>query len=143
MKHVTIFCDGGSRGNPGPAAIGYTITFDDGTKIAEGKTIGRTTNNVAEYTALLTALLRLKKEMRRQRMLNDSIIIAVYLDSELVVRQLQGAYRVKSSSLRPLFSKILMIARSFPHISYLHIPRMRNKEADTLVNRAFDAEVFP
>ncbi|MDP3724388.1 MAG: ribonuclease HI family protein [bacterium] len=142
MKRVTIFCDGGSRGNPGPAGIGYTMTFDDGTKIAEGKTIGAATNNVAEYQALLTALLRLKKEMQRRQVLED-IIIVVYLDSELVVRQLQGTYRVKSGLLRPLFSKILMIARSFPHISYVHIPRLKNKEADALVNRALDAELFP
>lgn len=140
MKRATIFTDGGSRGNPGPAAIGYTIMFDDGAKIAEGKTIGATTNNVAEYKALLTALLRLKKETRGQSLLDD---VVVYLDSELVVKQLQGTYRVKNISLRLLFAQVVKTACLFPNIRFVHISRLKNKEADALVNRALDTELFP
>lgn len=142
MTRAIIFCDGGSRGNPGPAAIGYTITFHDGVRMKEGKTIGTTTNNVAEYTALLTALQRLKKEMGEQMLSGDDDIV-VYLDSELVVRQLQGRYRVKSSALRSLFIEVVKMTRLFPNIRFAHIPRLKNKEADALVNRALDGSVFP
>lgn len=123
--------DGGSRGNPGPAAIGVVIRADDGTPlITLGRFIGVATNNVAEYTALLTGL-------REARTLNIENLI-VNGDSELVIRQMQGRYRVKNAGLKPLYEKAIEAAREFKTITYDHKIRDHNETADKLANLAMD-----
>lgn len=123
--------DGGSRGNPGPAAIGVVVRADDGTPlITLGRFIGVATNNVAEYTALLTGL-------REARTLNIENLI-VNGDSELVIRQMQGRYRVKNAGLKPLYEKAVEAAREFKTIVYEHKIRDHNETADKLANLAMD-----
>ncbi|MEK7496694.1 MAG: ribonuclease HI family protein [Patescibacteria group bacterium] len=130
-KNIKIFTDGGARGNPGPAGIGFVIQDAIGKIIFEfGKYIGETTNNQAEYKALLMALekaLELKLEN-----------VNCYLDSELVVKQLKGEYKVKDKDLGILFVKIWNLSQKFKSISYTHILREKNKRADWLVNEALD-----
>jgi ribonuclease HI len=123
--------DGGSRGNPGPAAWGVAVLGSDGETV-EGHAgfIGRATNNVAEYRALIEAL-----ELAVSRAAADVEILA---DSELVVRQIQGSYRVRNESLKPLWSEAMRLARSFSAFRIVHVRRESNKEADRLVNLALD-----
>lgn len=130
-KTVIIHTDGGARGNPGPAGIGIVLEYKEtGEKHHYKKYIGETTNNQAEYQALLYALLR-AQEMGAQE-------VWCYLDSELVVKQLHGEYRVKDKNLAPLFLKIWNLKQKFKKITFTHIPREQNKEADMLVNIAID-----
>jgi len=131
MKLV-VRTDGGSRGNPGPAAAGFVIEDDAGHRLqARALFLGRTTNNVAEYTALLRAL-----ESARGLGATD---LTVYTDSELMVRQLQGSYKVKSAAIRPLFDQVDELRRGFESCLVLHVTRDKNEEADRLVNEALDA----
>ncbi|PJE76228.1 ribonuclease H [Candidatus Uhrbacteria bacterium CG10_big_fil_rev_8_21_14_0_10_48_11] len=127
-----IHTDGGSRGNPGPAALGVYITDEKGTElIAFGKYLGITTNNQAEYSALIAALEEAKKM--------SPSTVHCFLDSELVVKQIKREYRVKNVELQPLFLKVWNLASSFPKITFTHVPRERNKEADRQVNIALDS----
>jgi len=131
---LIIHTDGGARGNPGPAGIGVVIE-QDGKIIHEfGKTIGETTNNVAEYTAVIEALTYLKT---RNTQLET---ISFLLDSKLVVEQLNGNYKIKDAKLRELSLKIRMLEQELSGgvITYAHVPREKNKEADRLVNQALD-----
>lgn len=128
-----IFSDGGSRGNPGKAAIGYTIQNAKQEAIYEcGMNIGIATNNVAEYTAIIEAIKKAKE-------LNVDEI-AVFLDSQLVERQLKGEYRVKSPELIPLFEELVIEIDSLKSFEMNHIKRELNKRADKLVNEALDSE---
>jgi probable phosphoglycerate mutase len=129
---VTMFADGGSRGNPGPAASGAVLYDDAGTIVREvGTFLGVATNNVAEWTGLITGL-------EAARDLGASEIV-VRLDSELVVKQLSGAYRVKHPNLIPLHAKAKTLLRSFAHADIGHVPRKANAAADALVNQTLDA----
>ncbi len=130
---ATLFADGGSRGNPGPAASGAVLVDASGELIEEvGSYLGVATNNVAEWTALLLGLeAAVKRGIRR---------LAVRLDSELVVRQLRGDYRVKHSDLQPLHRRALALLRKFEHVDVRHVPRKENAIADGLVNRVLDLE---
>lgn len=131
MDACTLFTDGGARGNPGPAAIGYVIT-DGSTVLAEhGTTIGEATNNVAEYTALIQGLTRAKKLGATQ--------VACKLDSLLVVEQLNRNYKVKDANLAKLFTQVWNLAQQFRKVTFSHIPREENAAADALVNQALDA----
>jgi len=132
----TIHTDGGSRGNPGPAAVGVFIE-QNGKKVhAFGKTIGDTTNNVAEYTAVIEALGYIKNSFVSR----SSIQINFLLDSKLVVEQLNGNYKIKDSKLRSLALKIRMLEQEVGGVvTYHSIPREQNKEADRQVNLALDA----
>jgi ribonuclease HI len=123
--------DGASRGNPGPAAYAVVIRRPDGTPAAElGKYIGRTTNNVAEYYGLIAALdYAAGHNIRRLR---------VRSDSELLVRQMQGRYKVKSLDLRPLHERAGKLARGLDYFAIEHIPREQNARADQLANEALD-----
>ncbi len=125
--------DGGARGNPGPAAYGMVLRDAGGaTLVAAGKSIGRATNNVAEYYGLIAALDAARERgVRRLR---------VESDSELLVRQIQGHYRVKSPGLKPLHERALKLSRAFEHFEIAHVPREKNREADRLVNVALDGE---
>ncbi len=130
MKY-TINCDGGSRGNPGPAASGYIIKDETGKIVFQaGKYIGETTNNQAEYQAVVLAM-----EKASELGLSD---LKFNLDSELVVRQLKGEYKVKNPDLAVQFLKIWNLQNKFNSVSYRHVYREQNVEADALVNKALD-----
>lgn len=129
IKKVVIHSDGASRHNPGPAAIGATIKDEQGRLLTTvSQAIGRATNNQAEYRAVIAALEKAIKLGARQVELN--------MDSELVARQLTGRYRVKNEALKPLFGKAKRLLDSLEDFKVKHIPRERNREADSLANDA-------
>jgi ribonuclease HI len=130
---AVLFADGGSRGNPGPAASGAVLTDPSGAVIEEDAAyLGVATNNVAEWTALLMGLkAALRHGVRR---------LAVRLDSELVVKQLRGEYRVKHAGLQPLHRQALALLRRFESVDVRHVPRKQNAAADRVVNRVLDQE---
>ncbi len=126
-----LFADGGSRGNPGPAASGAVLYGEDGAVLAEvGDYLGIATNNVAEWQALRTGL-----ERARDLGVRD---ITIRLDSELVVRQVTGVYKVKHADLIPLAAKVKALLRNFASVDIAHVPRKENTAADALVNRVLD-----
>lgn len=130
MKLI-VHTDGAARGNPGPAGIGIVIRAEDGTTLAElGEYIGEATNNVAEYRALMRAL----EEARRLGA--DSVEILA--DSELLVRQVSGEYRVRHPNLVPLYAAVMEQLRGFSSFSIAHVPRKENARADALANWALD-----
>lgn len=129
---LVLNVDGGARGNPGPAAIGVVVAAPDGTVVEElSETIGVATNNVAEYTAVLRGL-------ERAGALGASEVEIVG-DSELIARQIDGAYKVKHPALRPLYEEVRATLRGFERWSIRNVPRAENARADLLVNRALDA----
>ena len=128
---IEVFCDGGARGNPGPAAYGFVVK-DKGAIVKEGNGyIGVATNNVAEYTAIIEALNWLKSHKKGQD-------LQFFLDSLLAASQLYGIYRVKNAKIRELLVKIRELENQFSKITYQHVPRDQNKEADKQVNLALD-----
>lgn len=136
MSKVIVHSDGGARGNPGPAAIGVVIEKEDGEVLEElSETIGDSTNNIAEYTAVLRGLHALQALFGEKTI---ELEIDWRLDSELVVKQLAGEYKVKNPGLRPLFEEIRDLRVRFPKLSLKHVRREENKEADRLVNEALD-----
>ena len=129
---VVVHVDGGARGNPGPAAIGAVVSGPDGDLLDEASArIGDTTNNVAEYRALLLGL-------ERARALGATEVEVVN-DSELVARQVAGEYKVKHAGLKPLHAEALEALRGFERWSVRSVPRAQNARADALVNEALDA----
>ena len=129
-KKGVLFTDGGARGNPGPAGIGFALTVDNEHTIEHSAYIGTATNNQAEYQALREGMKRARSESVTE--------LACYLDSELVVKQMKGIYRVKHPDLKPVFAEIQQLASHFEKVSYHHVPRAKNKLADKLVNIAID-----
>lgn len=128
---ITVRFDGGSRGNPGPAGAGVVLEADDGTVLRGfGLFLGHTTNNVAEYRGLIAGL-----EAARQL---GAVGVHVRGDSELVVKQLLGDYRVKNETLKPLFDKATALLRQFEHVEIAHNTREHNRLADRLANLAID-----
>lgn len=128
---VRVFTDGGARGNPGPAGIGVVIQDEAGRTLdAFGEYLGETTNNQAEYRAMIAAL-------ERAQALGATAVDA-YADSELLVKQLHREYRVKHPGLAPLFVKIWNLAQSFTSCTFRHVRRERNTDADRMVNAAID-----
>lgn len=128
MKALTAYFDGASKGNPGPSGIGGVL-FDGDHVIAEVKEyIGIATNNQAEYSALIAVLEEAKKL--------GAETLSIFADSELVVRQLTGEYRVKNPKLAPLFLKASQLRKSFLRVTFRHVPREKNKLADALANLA-------
>lgn len=126
--------DGASRGNPGPAAYAVILRDPRGAKIAEiGKRIGRETNNVAEYYALLAAL--------DYAAANAIRALRVRSDSELLVRQMQGRYKVKSPELQPLYERAQKVVRGLDYFVIEHVPREQNSDADALANLALDGGI--
>lgn len=134
---LTVFTDGGSRGNPGPAAIGFLVKDDKGNILAKvGKAIGRATNNVAEYTAVIEALKWLQNNCEFTQPAKTQINF--FLDSKLVVNQLNGLYKIKDAGLRNLaFEVRRQEAVLGQNIYYRHIGREKNTIADFLVNSCF------
>lgn len=132
-KQLEIYIDGGARGNPGPAGIGIVILDGSGKKIKDiSKYIGKATNNIAEYSALLYGL--------EEALILRANEIKINLDSELVAKQIIGEYRVKDSNIKPLFERALNMLKSFKDFEINHIDRSENKEADKLVNKAINLE---
>jgi len=124
--------DGGARGNPGPAAYGYVLEADDGTVLdARGETIGTATNNVAEYRGLLAGL-----EAALERGVEEVEVIS---DSELVVKQMRGEYKVKNETLRELVDEAHALESRFRRVTYTAVRREHNELADRLVNEALDS----
>ncbi len=127
-----LYTDGGSRGNPGPAAYAYVLEAEDGTILAaEGETIGTATNNVAEYKGLIAGLLKAIDLQVPE--------VDVVSDSELMVKQMRGEYRVKNEALRGLSVEASRLARRLGKVEYRHVLREQNELADRLVNEALDA----
>ncbi len=139
MKKVICFTDGGARGNPGPAAIGVFITDERGVVLKEvGQTIGNSTNNFAEYQAVLVGLETVKQVLGKATKITE---VEIRLDSELVKKQLNHEYQIKEPGLVPMFIAIHNLRVSnFPHLTLTHVPRAENKEADRLVNEALDGK---
>jgi ribonuclease HI len=130
-QSLILRTDGGSRGNPGHAAAGIVIERADGSVLAQGKRyLGVMTNNQAEYHALLLGLTAI------QRYSPSSV--RVLMDSELIVRQMRGEYRVRDEGLRELYEQAAALVRTLPSVSFAHIPRAQNARADALVNQALD-----
>ena len=133
---ATLFADGGSRGNPGPAASAAVLIAPEGELLEEvGEYLGTATNNVAEWTALLLGLAAASKRGVRR--------LHVRLDSELVVKQLRGEYRVKHAGLQRLYRKAMQLLRQFESVDVRHVPRAQNVLADRLVNQVLDQEANP
>ncbi len=134
---IHVYTDGGSRGNPGPAASGVYITDDKGSVLGQlGFVLGITTNNVAEYTAVIEGLNWLIS--RREKIGNPSAI-HFFMDSKLVCSQMNGLFQVKHPNMIPLFQKAKLLERKLNlPVTYTHIPREKNKEADAMVNKALD-----
>jgi ribonuclease HI len=130
-KVVRIYADGGSRGNPGPAGAGAVIMRGDEEVASVSVFLGHATNNVAEYTGLVRGLEKAKDLGIEQ--------VEVLMDSELVVKQMNGQYKVKHPGLIPLFQKARQLANGFSAFKISHIRREYNKKADALANRAMDA----
>jgi ribonuclease HI len=129
---LLVHVDGGARGNPGPAAIGAVVSTPEGEVLDEAsEVIGDATNNVAEYRALLLGLERVRALGADE--------VDVINDSELVAKQIQGAYKVKHAGLRPLYEESLRALRGFSDWSIRSVPRAENADADALVNQALDA----
>lgn len=134
IRKLIIYTDGGARGNPGPAGIGAIIFDDKRNLIAEiSEYLGVATNNQAEYKAVVAAIKK-AKELNAEE-------IQFYLDSQLVVEQLNGNYKVKNKDLQPLFVSIYNDSLNFKKVAYNHVPREQNKEADRLANEAMDKGV--
>ena len=130
---ATLFADGGSRGNPGPAASGAVLLDNAGEVLEEAyEYLGVATNNVAEWTALCLGLEAASKRGIRR--------LAIRLDSELVVKQVRGEYRVKHVHLQPLHRRAMTLLRKFERVDLQHVPRKLNALADRLVNRILDQE---
>lgn len=135
MNDLIIYTDGGARGNPGPAAVGIHITDVLSTEVASfAKKIGETTNNVAEYQAVLEALLWVEKNLKEKPKR-----ISFFLDSNLVVNQLNGVFRIKEPHLAAFVNKIKLLEKTIAEkVSYSYVPREENKIADSLVNKSLD-----
>lgn len=133
MRTFDLWTDGGARGNPGPAAIGVVITEHGKELDAFGRTIGETTNNQAEYAALAAGLARAKEL--------GGVRLTCHLDSELVVAQLTGRYRIKDVGMREAAATVQSLARAFERVTYAAVPREQNRTADRLVNQALDGRL--
>jgi ribonuclease HI len=130
---VTIYTDGAARGNPGPAAIGVILKDETGQVVASiSRCLGATTNNQAEYRALMAGLEKAAALGARN--------VVVKSDSELLVKQIKGQYRVKNAALRPLYEEVIRLKGSLESFSITHIPREQNAAADALANKALDSK---
>jgi ribonuclease HI len=131
VRALRLYTDGAARGNPGPAGLGMVIEDDQGLRLWGGCSyVGTATNNRAEYLALITGLGK-AAEWRPDR-------LEVFLDSQLVVEQVTGRWKVKHADLRPLHEQAVRLLRGFPRVTVSHVPRERNRGADALANKAID-----
>ncbi len=131
MSAIVAYIDGGARGNPGPAGYGVRVEDERGGLLAElSGFLGTATNNVAEYNGLLAALAYAQQHGHRA--------VRIKSDSELLVKQMKGLYRVKNAGLQPLYRRACALAGEFDRVSYEHVRREQNKDADRLANLAMD-----
>ena len=137
----TIYTDGGSRKNPGPAAAGYTIEGEGMRRVEHGEYLGVTTNNVAEYSAAILALNKLKSLIGAERA--SAAHVRVMADSELLVRQVNGEYKVKDAELKKLFVDLYNARQDFAKVTFTHVRREANTDADRMVNEALDRKDVP
>ncbi|MCD6149924.1 ribonuclease HI family protein [bacterium] len=142
-NEIIMFTDGGSRGNPGPSGIGVWISAQGGSALGGktldkkfGKYIGEKTNNEAEYEALLFGLKKLKSIIGKAK--SKQTEIKCFLDSELIVKQLNHEYKLRNARIQKYFIEIWNLMLDFKKVSYSHIPREKNKIADGMVNEALD-----
>jgi len=134
LDRITIYSDGAARGNPGPAGAGAVLAAKDGRVVVEVcRYLGEMTNNQAEYRALLLALKEAKAIGAKS--------LEIFADSELMVKQIKGEYRVKNDGIRPLFAEIVKLLRAFGGYTIEHIPRDENRHADRLANLAIDGKI--
>lgn len=141
MQRIITYTDGASRGNPGPASIGVAVCNDKG-DILKGysQTIGKTTNNDAEYQAVVFALKKMKALFGKKNIKNYEILIKS--DSQLLVSQLTGKYKIKDSNIKKLFIEIWNLKIDYGKVDFKHIPREQNKLADKLANEALDNDIL-
>lgn len=130
---ATLFTDGGARGNPGPAGMGALLFSDDKLIDFDGAYHEHQTNNQAEYKALLIGLNMARKNKVRN--------LACFLDSELIVKQLNGEYKVRNESMISLYQEVQKLKENFESIEFVHVPRKQNKHADKLVNIILDSQL--
>lgn len=135
MKFI-LYADGGSRGNPGPAGAGALVRDEEGVQVVTvSEFLGSTTNNIAEYTAVLRALEGLARLLG---VAANAARVEARLDSQLVVRQMNGEYKIKHPNIVPLAAKVKDVATMFDSVTFVHVYREDNKEADALANEAMD-----
>ena len=140
MKKIIIYTDGGSRGNPGPAAFGVVICDETGKVLKEyGETIGVRTNNEAEYEAVVFGLKKVKALYGKEALKNKEV--EVRSDSELLIKQMNGKFKVLEPKIQELFLKLWNLKIDFDKIKFTSVEREKNKEADRLVNEALDSQV--
>lgn len=137
-EKIFVYTDGGARGNPGPAALGVVIEGLDKSPKEYQLYLGELTNNEAEYQAIIFALKKLKQLLGKEKIKNTKI--EILSDSELVIRQLKGEYKVKEKNLQLLFMEVWNLKFDFPHLTFKLIPREKNRRADQLVNNCLDQE---
>lgn len=137
MTLIIINTDGGSRGNPGPAGIGAVICMPEGNVEKYNKYIGKATNNEAEYQAVIFALSTLQKNIGDQ---SHEVNVEVRVDSELLYKQMIGLYRVKHPNIRPLYDHVSKLTTVFKQVTFQHVRREYNTEADKLVNEILDKQ---
>lgn len=141
---VIVYTDGGARGNPGPAAIGVVIEDIGPSTLLRvnkkyGEYIGEKTNNQAEYEAVIFALKKIKALIGKKK--TKETEVEIRMDSELVVRQLGGIYRIDEPSLKPLFVDVWNLKMDFKKVEFVHVPREKNKAADRMVNKVLDSRM--
>lgn len=139
MNTFIVNTDGGSRGNPGPAALGVVIKDERGKILkAYGEYIGETTNNEAEYKAVISALKKIKSTWGKENARATNV--KFFADSELVVKQLTGLYKIENTKIQQFFIEIWNLRVDFDSVTFIAIPREQNKEADAMVNQALDEQ---
>ncbi len=139
MKYkFLIHTDGGARGNPGPAAVGIIIEGESVGKKEFGEYLGETTNNEAEYRAVIIALKKLKHLVGGEKAKGAEV--EVHVDSELLEKQINGEYKIKDENIKNLFVEIWNLKTDFGEVTFKHIPREENTEADKVVNQILDKE---
>lgn len=137
MTRYIVYADGGARGNPGPAAIGFVLQDGKGAIIKQvGEVIGETTNNVAEYRAVIAGLKKLKALIGKEKC--STAEINVRMDSELVVRQMNAEYKIREPQLVPFFVELWNLRQDFGSVTFMHVRREENRGADRMVNEALD-----
>ena len=142
MRIFVIHADGGARGNPGPAAIGAVIEDEKGKVLKEiSEYIGETTNNEAEYRAVITALKKLKALIGKAEAKKAHVWI--YADSELLVQQMNGHYKIDNANIQKFFLELWKLKIDFGKATFEAVPRAQNREADRLVNAALDEKIRP
>jgi len=133
-QKLIVYVDGGSRGNPGPAALGAVVGEKE-----YGEYIGTATNNQAEYRAVIFALKKIK-QLAGKKKAKESVV-EIRMDSELVVRQLTGKYKILEEDLQPLFLEVWNLRLDFEKVEFIHVPREENRRADRMLNRVLDGNL--